>query len=166
MGVLYFILACVAIFVGGWIWSKFFDCNGNRLPFAEPFWNDEDRKRYWINVDNFLSPYASCDFAKEAMTGAKRHISHAYEEYKKGTDYPTYYQDMFGSNKNHGVYRGWAIVYLHYFLHRRIYTPSVMPGEAEIFAKKSLTTQIDELYSKLAADGTICPQSFFDFFIE
>lgn len=167
MGVIYFVLACVAIFVGGWIWSKFFDCNGNRLPFAEPLWDNGERMWYWNNVEKFLEPYASCDFAKAAMASAKRHISSAYEEYRKGTSYPSYYKDMFGDlSKPTYSYRGWAIVFLHYFLHQRTGMPNISPGEAESFAKKTLTAHIDELYKDLVEDGEVCPRSFVDFFLE
>ncbi len=130
-----------------------------------------DTKLYYSWCNSFLEPYMANDFAKETLRLAKAQLEQDQEQSEiakeRGSSYPDYryYSDFYNNRNNSGVCRAWAIVYIHYQLHRRSGYMTIRPSDDVIAARKALTSHIDNLYAGLVSDKTACPRSFIDGFI-
>lgn len=130
---------------------------------------NSDAKLYYNWCQEFLEAYMASDFAKNAIRCAKDQLSADFEQCKlaKKNGYSgydeQYYADLDSNKSDSGTCRMWAIVYLHFRLHKGSGYMTIRPSDSEILAQKTVTKQIDELYASLIGSND-CPKSFIDAF--
>jgi hypothetical protein len=163
------LLVAILSVLGFVIYSHNHDINGKKKIVPDPYFMNERQKRYYVFVESFLETI-NCDFAARILIAAREQLKYDYDQYKrtitnKNYHPEQYFTDMFPEQPYPAyVHRAWAIVFIHFYLHKGIGGQTVWSA-AEIDAHKKLKDEIDNLYAGIVEDGEACPKSFIEAFL-
>ncbi|MBR3806709.1 MAG: hypothetical protein IKJ13_07775 [Clostridia bacterium] len=163
------LLIVILIIVGFVVYSHNFDINGKKKAAPEPHFMKDCQKQYYNFVESFFDGM-NYDFAARILVAAREQLKYDYDQYKRtitNKDYhpEQYFIDMFPEKPYPAyVHRAWAIVFIHFYLHKGIGGQTVWSA-AEIDAHKKLKDEIDNLYAGIVEDGEACPKSFIEAFL-